>query len=74
VPKPLNVVMGLADPDLTVQQLGEAGVKRISVGGALARLALAKVREAALAMKDQGSFRWVRDILPRNDVRTLFPR
>ena len=46
----------------------------LGVGGALARLALAKVREAALAMKDQGSFRWVRDILPRHDVRTLFPR
>src|SRR5438067_5751614 len=49
VPKPLNVVMGLADPELTLAQLREAGVKRISVGGALARLALAAVRDAAIA-------------------------
>ena len=41
VGKPVNVVMSAADPDLTVAQLVEAGVKRISVGGALSRLALA---------------------------------
>src|SRR5262249_20004984 len=41
VSKPLNVVMSAADPDLTAQQLAEAGVKRISVGGSLSRLAFA---------------------------------
>ena len=35
VSKPLNVVMSAADPALTRQQLEAAGVKRISVGGAL---------------------------------------
>jgi 2-methylisocitrate lyase-like PEP mutase family enzyme len=39
VGRPVNVVMSAADPDLTVAQLAEAGVKRISVGGALSRLA-----------------------------------
>src|SRR5205085_4524425 len=68
VPKPLNVVMGLADPELTLAQLREAGVKRISVGGALARLALAAVRDAAIAMRDEGSFRWVRDIMPGKEL------
>ncbi|MGE5242228.1 MAG: isocitrate lyase/PEP mutase family protein [Bacteroidota bacterium] len=71
VPKPVNVVMGLADPEITVQQLADVGVKRISVGGALLRLAFAAVREAAIAMRDAGSFRWVGDILPVKDLKTI---
>jgi 2-methylisocitrate lyase-like PEP mutase family enzyme len=74
VPKPVNVVMGLADPNLTLAELEAAGVKRVSVGGALARLALAAVRDAALAMREQGSFRWVKDILPGKDLREIMGR
>ena len=74
VPKPVNVVMGLADPSLTLQQLQAAGVRRVSVGGALARFALAAVRDAALAMREQGSFAWVKDILPARDLRSIFGR
>src|SRR5574342_70283 len=40
VAKPVNVVMSAADPAITAEQLAQAGVKRISVGGALSRLAL----------------------------------
>jgi 2-methylisocitrate lyase-like PEP mutase family enzyme len=74
VPKPVNVVMGLADPDLTLKELEAAGVRRVSVGGALARLALAAVRDAALAMRDQGSFGWVKDIMPAKELRSIFGR
>jgi 2-methylisocitrate lyase-like PEP mutase family enzyme len=72
VNKPVNVVMGLADPEITAQQLAAAGVKRISVGGALSRLAYAAVRDAAIAMRDAGSFRWVRDMIPGADLRRIF--
>ena len=72
VPKPINVVMSAADPDITAQQLADVGVKRISVGGALSRLAFAAVREAAVAMRDAGSFRWVRDTLPSKDLKAIF--
>lgn len=41
VGKPINVVMSAADPAITAAELAEAGVKRISVGGSLSRLALA---------------------------------
>jgi 2-methylisocitrate lyase-like PEP mutase family enzyme len=71
VPKPLNVVMSAADPDITAQQLAEAGVKRISVGGALSRLAFAAVRDAAIAMRDGGSFQWVRDTMPSKDLKAI---
>ena len=72
VPKPLNVVMSAADPGITAQQLADAGVKRISVGGALSRLAYASVRDAALAMRDAGSFQWVRNTLPSKDLKAIF--
>lgn len=71
VPKPLNVVMSAADPDITAQQLADVGVKRISVGGALSRLAFAAVRDAAVAMRDEGSFQWMRDTMSAKDMKTL---
>ena len=71
VPKPLNVVMSAADPNLTAQQLEAAGVKRISVGGALSRLGFAAVRDAALAMR-AGSFAWVPDAMPNKDLKAMF--
>lgn len=74
VSKPLNVVMSAADPDLTTQQLAEAGVKRISVGGTLSRLAFAAVRDAAVAMRDQGSYRWVRDAMPGKDLKAILEK
>lgn len=74
VSKPLNVVMSAADPDLTTRQLAEAGVKRISVGGTLSRIAFAAVRDAALAMRDQGSYRWVRDAMPGKDLKAILER
>jgi 2-methylisocitrate lyase-like PEP mutase family enzyme len=74
VSKPLNVVMSAADPDITTQQLADAGVKRISVGGTLSRLAFAAVRDAALAMRNQGSYRWVRDAMPGKDLKAIFQK
>ena len=74
VPKPLNVVMSAADPDITAQQLAGAGVKRISVGGALSRLAFAAVRDAAVAMRDAGTFQWMRDTVPSKDLKAIFQR
>ncbi|MHB8534140.1 MAG: isocitrate lyase/PEP mutase family protein [Sulfuricaulis sp.] len=72
VPRPVNVLVGWVDPEITVPHLADAGVKRISVGGALSRLAYAVVRDAAIALRDAGSFRWVRDILPSKDLKTIF--
>jgi len=72
VTKPLNVVMSAADPSLTVAQLAEAGVKRISVGGALSRLALAAFLKGAREMADTGGFTWVRDTVPTRELTSVF--
>ncbi|TAJ32470.1 MAG: isocitrate lyase/phosphoenolpyruvate mutase family protein [Reyranella sp.] len=71
VKRPVNVVTGWLDPDITVAQLAEAGAKRISVGGALSRLALATFMAAGRAMKEQGSFAWMRDMLSFADTQRL---
>jgi 2-methylisocitrate lyase-like PEP mutase family enzyme len=71
VKRPFNVVTGWLEPDITATQLAEAGAKRISVGGALSRLALARFVEAGRAMKDMGSFAWMRDMMPIAETRRM---
>jgi 2-methylisocitrate lyase-like PEP mutase family enzyme len=66
--RPFNVVTGWLDPAITAAQLAEAGAKRISVGGALSRLALATFVDAARAMKEQGSFAWMPQMM---DIREM---
>jgi len=71
VKRPVNVVTGWLDPDITLAQLGEAGAKRISVGGALARHAFAACVKASRAMHEHGSFAFMRDMIPMTEVRKL---
>ncbi|MGH7065299.1 MAG: isocitrate lyase/PEP mutase family protein [Stellaceae bacterium] len=59
VPKPVNVVMGLAGPWYSIDALADAGVKRVSVGGALIRAALGGFLRAAREIKEQGTFGFV---------------
>jgi len=49
-----------------------AGAKRISVGGGLNRLALAAFLEAARAMKDDGSFAWMRRMAGIGPLQKMF--
>lgn len=72
VTRPVNVVTGFLDPSITVGQLAEAGVKRISVGGALSRVALAAFVRAAREMQETGGFTWQRDMLSAAELRALF--
>ena len=72
VGKPVNVVMSAADPAISLAQLAEAGVKRVSVGGALSRLALAAFLKGAREMADRGGFTWVRDTVPSKDLKAVF--
>lgn len=72
VSRPLNVVTGMLDPGITAEQLAQAGVKRISVGGALCRLALAHFMKGAREMKDQGSFGWMAEMIPAPELRKIF--
>lgn len=71
VNRPVNVVTGWLDRDITLAQLSEAGAKRISVGGALARHALGAFVKASRAMQEQGSFAFMREMIGIPEVRKL---
>jgi methylisocitrate lyase len=53
-PKPVNLLIGASG--LSVKQAEELGVRRISVGGSLARTAWAGFMGAAREMAEQGTF------------------
>jgi 2-methylisocitrate lyase-like PEP mutase family enzyme len=74
VNKPLNVLITAVEPGVTARHLAEAGVKRISVGGALSRLAYAAVRDAATEMRDAGTFEWVRRAMTGKDLKPILER
>ena len=54
-PKPVNLLVGWGS-ELTVRDIAELGVRRISVGGALARAAWAGLMNAARSIVEQGRF------------------
>jgi 2-methylisocitrate lyase-like PEP mutase family enzyme len=54
--KPVNVVMGMPGATFGMAELAEAGVKRVSVGSALARLAYGAFVSAAREMCSAGTF------------------
>jgi 2-methylisocitrate lyase-like PEP mutase family enzyme len=72
VGKPLNVVMGFADPTLTVERLGELGVRRVSIGGALCRVALRAFLDAAREMS-AGRFGFVTRMASVPELFGAFP-
>ena len=70
VGKPVNVNMS-GVPHATVAQIAEAGGKRISTGGALARAAIGALVRAGREMQEQGSFGWAADATPGAEVGKL---
>lgn len=55
-PKPVNVLVSRPDPNLTVSKIAELGVRRISVGSALARVAWGSFIRAAQEIATNGTF------------------
>jgi len=74
VSRPVNVVMGLSGPTWSVEQLAEAGVKRISVGGSMARSALGEFMRAAREVLDHGTFTYASRALPHAEALAFMRR
>jgi len=72
VPGPFNVVMGLSGNLLTKEDLTQCGVKRISVGGSIARAALEFVRKAGEEMMNVGTFTFANEQFCHGDLCQLF--
>lgn len=73
-PTPVNVLMGMPGVPLSVNQLQDLGVKRISVGSSLARAALGAFQRAALEIREQGTFGYGEQALPFAQLNDLFRR
>jgi 2-methylisocitrate lyase-like PEP mutase family enzyme len=71
VTRPVNVLMTSGSALLTVAELASLGVKRISVGAALCRVALGAMMSAAREMKEQGTFDAVRRAIPFSQLNEL---
>jgi 2-methylisocitrate lyase-like PEP mutase family enzyme len=72
VDRPVNVIMGLQGVRLTVAELSAMGVKRISVGSALSRVALTAFLQAAREMREQGTFTFAEDAVSYPDMNAMF--
>jgi 2-methylisocitrate lyase-like PEP mutase family enzyme len=70
-PKPVNALIGWPS-ELTVADIAALGVRRISVGGALARTAWGGFMRAAKLLADQGSFADFSAAAPGADLNALF--
>jgi 2-methylisocitrate lyase-like PEP mutase family enzyme len=71
-PKPVNVLVSSANSDLSVSRLADLGVRRISVGAALARVAWGAFASAARNIKEKGSFDDFADALPFSELDNVF--
>jgi 2-methylisocitrate lyase-like PEP mutase family enzyme len=69
-PKPVNVLVSTGFT--TVAELAEAGVRRISVGGALARTAWTGFLQAAREVAEQGMFTSLSGAVPGAEINRLF--
>ena len=72
VSKPVNVVMGLPGATFTAEELSQAGVKRISVGSAMARLAYGAFVKAAREMAEDESFTYSDDAMGFAELEEFF--
>jgi len=70
-PKPVNVLIG-APIGFTVDDLAQLGVRRISVGGALARAAWGGFMRAAKQIAEHGTFDELANAPPHGTLNALF--
>jgi 2-methylisocitrate lyase-like PEP mutase family enzyme len=69
-PKPVNVLVG--SPGLSVAELAELGVRRISVGGSLARAAWGGFMRASREIYEKGTFTELGTGYPGGELNKMF--
>jgi 2-methylisocitrate lyase-like PEP mutase family enzyme len=70
-PKPLNLLV-VRDIGLNVEEVAALGVRRISVGGALALAAWTGFMRAAQTLRSNGSFAGLAALVPYSEINGLF--
>ena len=71
-PRPVNVLVYSGNAALSVSQLTDLGVRRISVGAALARVAWGSFMQASRRIAETGSFKAFAEAAPSNELNEIF--
>ncbi|HMG05061.1 MAG TPA: isocitrate lyase/phosphoenolpyruvate mutase family protein [Chthoniobacterales bacterium] len=71
-PKPVNVLVSRPSKDLTLSRLTDLGVRRISVGSALACVAWGAFMRAARSIAETGSFDALAEAATYSEINDLF--
>ena len=69
---PLNIVMGFTGNHLSVGDLHALRVKRVSIGGSLARATYGLIRRAAQEMRETGTFHYADGQIPDAELSKFF--
>jgi 2-methylisocitrate lyase-like PEP mutase family enzyme len=69
---PLNVVMGLSGNALSLDELRTLGVRRVTVGGSIARAMYRHLLRAARELAELGTFTYADDQLSQTELNDLF--
>jgi 2-methylisocitrate lyase-like PEP mutase family enzyme len=72
VDRPVNVLMGLRGVQLTLADLEQIGVRRVSVGSTLARTALASFLSAGREMREHGTFSFAAQAANPAEISKIF--
>jgi len=72
VDRPVNVLMPTPGLRLSLAELSALGVKRVSVGSALSRVAYGAFLRAATTMREAGTFEFSEDAISFADITALF--
>jgi 2-methylisocitrate lyase-like PEP mutase family enzyme len=72
VTRPVNVIMGLPGLTFSISDLAAAGVARISVGSAFARLVYGKLIAAASEIRDIGTFSFADEAAGFDEIERYF--
>jgi 2-methylisocitrate lyase-like PEP mutase family enzyme len=72
VDRPVNVLMGLPGVPLSLADLSAIGVKRVSVGSALARAAFTSLLQAAREMREHGTFAFAEQAAGTRELVAMF--
>ena len=71
VSRPVNVLMGIRQPTFSLGELESAGVKRVSVGGGFARVAITALVDAAMEVRDRGTFSYSAKVVSNADAARM---
>jgi 2-methylisocitrate lyase-like PEP mutase family enzyme len=71
-PKPVNVLASRPNPALSLSRLADLGVRRVSTGSALSRVAWGAFIRSARSLKETGTFDSFADAAPFNELDDLF--